>query len=251
MPWIFFPLTSGTDHPISKNLDPVILRYASSIDFVGLDTTKRRIALLLTSGNTGIRRAPARVDYRFVDLPAEFSTNPQDPNSKAMVAALVEGNFKSAFKNKLLPDGYAKDPDAINESQSLKPSKVLLVGDADLVTTRYDSLYSKTNGEWEYRPTPFDEFKYDPLDPYIASGKNIPKFFYGNGEFLLNAVDYVMGDEAVLGVRSRKITIKPLNENKIKDSAKFWQVLNVGLPLLLIIVIGLVMTFVRRARYAN
>lgn len=250
MPWIFYPLTGGTDSPVSKNLDPVILRYASSIDFVGLDTN-RRTPLLLSSGNTGIRRAPARVDYRFVDLSAEFSNNPSDEDSKVIMAAMVEGNFKSAFKNKLLPNEYQNNKDALNESMSLVPSKVFVVGDADIVTNRYDSLLSVQTGKWEYRPKNFDEFKFDALDPYINSGKPMPKFIYGNGEFLLNAVDYVMGDEAVLGVRARRITIKPLNEAKIQKSARMWQVLNVAMPLVLIVLVGLLMAVIRKRKYAN
>lgn len=250
MPWIFFPIADGTEHPVSKNIDPVILRYVSSIDFVGLDTNKR-IPLLLSSGNTGIRRAPARVDYRFVDMPAEFSTDPDDPMNKVILAALVEGNFKSAFRNMIISPEFKDNPEAGYLEKSKSPSKVLLVGDADLVTNRFDSLLSKETGKWEYRSKPFDEFKYDAMDPNMASGKQMPMFIYGNAEFLLNAVDYTMGDESVLGVRSRRITLKPLNEQKIAKSVRFWQIINVGLPLFLIVIFGIFMAYLRKRKYAN
>lgn len=250
MPWIFFPIADGTDHPVSKNIDPVILRYASSIDFVGLDTNKR-IVLLQSSGNTGIRRAPARVDYRFVDLKPEFTTDPTDPMNKVVLAGVVEGNFKSAFRNMIISPEFKNSPDITVLEESTKPAKVLLVGDADLVTNRYDSLFSKETGQWEYRSKPFDEFKYDAIDPNIISGKRMPMFIYGNAEFLLNAVDYTMGDEAVLGVRSRRITIKPLSEEKIANNVRFWQIINVGLPLVLIILFGIIMAYLRKRRYAN
>jgi gliding-associated putative ABC transporter substrate-binding component GldG len=250
MPWIFFPIASGTEHPISRNIDPVVLRYASSIDFVGLDTNKR-IPLLVSSGNTGIRRAPCRVDYRFVNLPAEFTTDPDDPRNKVMFAGIVEGYFKSSFRNQIIAPEFKNNPDANVLEESTKPSKILLVGDADLVTNRYDSLYSKESGKWEYRPKPFDEFKFEPLDPNILSGKQMPLFIYGNAEFLLNAIDYAMGDESVLGVRARRITIKPLNEQKIANHARFWQLINVALPVLMIILIGLLMAFLRKRKYSN
>ncbi len=250
MPWIFFPIADGTEHPVSRNIDPVILRYTSSIDFVGLDTNKR-IPLLVSSGNTGIRRAPGRVDYRFVDLPAEFSTDPSDPMNKVILAGVVEGNFKSVFRNMIIAPEFKNNPDVNILEESSAPSKILLIGDADLVTNRYDSLYSKESGQWEYRSKAFDEFKYDPLDPNIISGKQIPMFIYGNAEFLLNAVDYTMGDESVLGVRARRITIKPLNEQKIANDARFWQLINVALPLFLIILIGLLMSYRRKRKYTN
>lgn len=250
MPWIFFPIADGTEHPVSRNIDPVILRYASTIEFVGLDTNKR-IPLLLSSGNTGIRRAPGRVDYRFVDLPAEFSTDPEDPMNKVILSGVVEGDFSSSFRNQIIAPEFKNNPDAKVLEESIKPSKVLLVGDADLVTNRYDSLYSKELGRWDYRSKPFDEFKYEPLDPNIMSGKQMPMFIYGNADFLLNAVDYTMGDESVLGVRARRITIKPLSEQKITESAKFWQVINVVLPVIVIILIGLLMAYLRKRKYAN
>lgn len=250
LPWIFFPIANNTDHPVSRNIDPVILRYASSIDFVGMDTNKR-IALLESSGNTGIRRAPGRVDYRFVNLPAEFTTDPDDPMNKVVLAGIVEGNFKSAFRNQIIAPEFKNNPDANILERSTQASKILLVGDADLVTNRFDSLYSKDLGKWDYRPINFDEFKFDPYDPNILSGKQMPMFIYGTAEFLLNAVDYVMGDESVLGVRSRRITIKPLNEQKIANHARFWQVVNVVLPVLLILLVGIVMAYIRKRKYTN
>lgn len=254
MPWIFYPIADGTDHPVSKNIDPVILRYASSIDFVGLDTNKR-ITLLQSSGNTGIRRAPARIDYRFVDLKPEFSTDPDDPLNKVVLAGIVEGNFKSAFRNQIISPEFKNSPDVSVLEESIRTSKILVVGDADIVTNRYDSLFSKASGKWEFRSKnhlePLVNFKYDPYDPNMLSGKRIPMFVYGNAEFLLNAVDYTMGDESVLGVRSRRITIKPLSEEKITNHVRFWQIINVGLPLLLIVVFGLVMAAIRKRKYAN
>jgi ABC-2 type transport system permease protein len=250
MPWIFFPIADGTDHPVSKNIDPVILRYASSIDFVGVDTNKRT-PFLVSSGNTSVRRAPARIDYRFVDLKAEFTTDPSDPMNKVMLAGIVEGHFKSAFRNQIISPEFKNSPDVTILEESTAPSKILLVGDADIVTNRYDSLFSQETGKWEYRSKPFDEFKYDAIDPNIISGKQMPMFIYGNAEFLLNAVDYAMGDESVLGVRSRRITIKPLSEEKIASNVRFWQIINVGLPLILILIFGLLMAFLRKRKYAN
>lgn len=249
MPWYFYPIANGTDHPVSKNIDPVILRYASSIDFVGNDSNKR-IVLLKTSGNTAIRRSPARVDYRFVDLEPDFAADPDDLANKVSMAGIVEGKFVSNFKNRLV-DEFVNNPDAKFLEESVKPSKVLVVGDADLLTNKYDSLFIKAQGKWDYRPVNFDEFKYDPFDPNLNTGKSMPMFVYGNAEFLLNAVDYVMGDEAVLGVRSRSISIRPLNEEKIKVEARFWQLMNIAVPIILISLLGFILFYIRKRKYTR
>lgn len=249
MPWYFYPIADGTNHPVSKNIDPVVLRYASSLEFVGNDTN-RRVPLLQSSGNTTVRRSPARIDYRFVDLEPDFAVDPDNPANKIMMAGIVEGHFVSNYKNRLVEE-FAKNPEARFLEESSKASKVLVVGDANLVTNKYDSIYSKSQGRYDYRPVNFDEFKFDPFDPNMNAGKSMPMFVYGTAEFLLNSVDYMMGDESVLGVRSRSITIRPLDEEKINSEARFWQVINILIPLIAITFLGIVFFYIRKRRFAR
>ena len=249
MPWYFYPIADGTNHPVSKNIDPVVLRYASSLEFVGNDTN-RRIPLLQSSGNTTVRRSPARIDYRFVDLEPDFAVDPDNPANKIMMAGIVEGHFVSNYKNRLVEE-FAKNPEARFLEESSKASKVLVVGDANLVTNKYDSIYSKSQGRYDYRPVNFDEFKFDPFDPNMNAGKSMPMFVYGTAEFLLNSVDYMMGDESVLGVRSRSITIRPLDEEKINSEARFWQVINILIPLIAIALLGIAFFYIRKRRFAR
>lgn len=249
MPWYFYPIADGTNHPVSKNIDPVVLRYASSLEFVGNDTN-RRIPLLQSSGNTTVRRSPARIDYRFVDLEPDFAVDPDNPANKIMMAGIVEGHFVSNYKNRLVEE-FAKNPEARFLEESSKASKVLVVGDANLVTNKYDSIYSKSQGRYDYRPVNFDEFKFDPFDPNMNAGKSMPMFVYGTAEFLLNSVDYMMGDESVLGVRSRSITIRPLDEEKINSGARFWQVINILIPLIAIALLGIAFFYIRKRRFAR
>lgn len=249
MPWYFFPVANGTDHPVSKNIDPVILRYASSLEFVGNDANNK-IKLLESSGNTTIRKSPVRVDYRFVDLEPEFAVDPENPANRALMAGIVEGDFSSNFRNRLVEE-FAKNPEAKFREESVKPSKILVVGDGDLVTNKYDSIYSKSQGKWDFRPVNFDEFKFDQFDPNMNAGKSMPMFVYGTAEFLLNAVDYVMGDESVLGVRARSITIRPLNEEKINNEARFWQFINIAVPLILVSIVGLIFFVIRKRKFAR
>jgi len=249
MPWFFFPLANGTDHPVSKNIDPVKLSYASTLEFVGNDTNKR-ITLLESSGNTSVRKSPARVDYRFVNLEPSFSEDPDDPANKVILAGIVEGHFISNFKNRLV-DEFAKNPETGFLEESKIPSKILVVGDGDMLTNKYDSIYSKNKGAWDYRPIQIDEFKYDIFDPNLNAGKSMPLFVYGNAEFLLNAVDYIMGDESVIGVRARSITIRTLNEEKIKNESRFWQFVNIAVPILFIVVMAVLFFIIRKRRFAK
>jgi ABC-type uncharacterized transport system involved in gliding motility auxiliary subunit len=127
----------------------------------------------------------------------------------------------------------------------------LVVGDGDLLTNKYDSIYSKNKGGYDYRPIQIDEFKYDIFDPNLNAGKSMPMFIYGNAEFLLNAVDYMMGDESVIGVRARSITIRTLNEEKINKEARYWQFINIAVPILLVVVMAAIFFILRKRRFAK
>jgi gliding-associated putative ABC transporter substrate-binding component GldG len=68
-----------------------------------------------------------------------------------------------------------------------------------------------------------------------AGGGRIPE----NYVFVMNAVDYLIGDSELVALRSREITTRPLEE--ISDSAKArWKWANILLPGILVIGLGLI-----------
>ena len=77
--------------------------------------------------------------------------------------------------------------------------------------------------------------------PYVSDSKFISDNGSGaspeNHIFLLNAVDYLMGDSELIALRSREITTRPLNE--LDNSTKTtWKWMNMLLPSILIIGFG-------------
>ena len=59
-----------------------------------------------------------------------------------------------------------------------------------------------------------------------------------NGIFILNAVDYLAGDQGLIALRSREITNRPLEE--LDDDTRIrWKWINILLPSLLVIGVGL------------
>jgi ABC-type uncharacterized transport system involved in gliding motility auxiliary subunit len=58
-----------------------------------------------------------------------------------------------------------------------------------------------------------------------------------NHIFVMNAVDYLLGDRELIALRSREITNRPLSE--IEDSAKaWWKWFNIVLPTVLVVSFG-------------
>lgn len=247
VPWYFYPLAHGAKHPVSKNIDPVKLCYCSSIDFVGEDTVGKSV-LLQSSTESKALRMPI-INYAMADLEPQFTENPNNPANQLNLAVLVEGKFESLYRNRLV-SAFANNPDAGFEEQSKTPSKILVVGDADLITNDYDSIYSKSQGKVIYRPIGFDQFTYDLMDPNLRQNKQ-PLFYYGTRNFLLNAIDYVMGDNSMLDIRNKTIKLLPLNKEKIKTEAHYWQVINILIPLLIVFVAATLLLFIRKRKYSK
>jgi ABC-2 type transport system permease protein len=73
---------------------------------------------------------------------------------------------------------------------------------------------------------------------------------FGNKSFVLNCIDYLCDNDAVLELRSKEIRLRLLDPAKI-ESPLFIQWLNVVLPTFLIIVFGLIFAFVRKRKFTN
>ena len=85
------------------------------------------------------------------------------------------------------------------------------------------------------------------MDPELAK-RRIPLFF-GNQEFFQNLVDYMMGDNSVLDIRSRQIDIKEIDKEKIKLYAGFYKVLNMIVPIAIILLLSFIWNILRKKKY--
>jgi ABC-2 type transport system permease protein len=61
---------------------------------------------------------------------------------------------------------------------------------------------------------------------------------FGNKEFLLNCVNYLTGHEVLMAARSKEYKLRLLNQAKIKEHQLKWQLINVLLPVISILLIA-------------
>ncbi|MEP0676135.1 MAG: gliding motility-associated ABC transporter substrate-binding protein GldG, partial [Nonlabens ulvanivorans] len=73
---------------------------------------------------------------------------------------------------------------------------------------------------------------------------------YGNKEFLMNTVNYLLDDTGLIQLRSKNITVPFLNLKKSYDERTKWQLINVLLPLITVVIFGLVFNYLRRKKYS-
>ena len=249
IPWFFHVRSTQTKHPIARNLDPVSLRYASEIQFVG--NSKNVASPILTSSTNSAMTGLAPMIS--LAIPMNYGKNPmlaQDPTdegNKLCLAGLVEGMFDSHYKNRIAEE-FANNPNAKFLEKSEREGKVLVVGNGRFIQNKYDSIQDTKTNEWKYRPRAFNELK---IDETMASMNGMQPLVYGNQEFFQNIVDYMMGDNSVLDLRSRQIDIHAIDKEKVKLSSGYYKWINMVLPSAIVLVFAAIMLYVRKRKYTR
>jgi ABC-2 type transport system permease protein len=77
----------------------------------------------------------------------------------------------------------------------------------------------------------------------------VSRITFGNKEFLLNMIYYLNDDSGIMQLRSRTFDLRLLDKVKLREEKRFWQWLNVLLPVLIIVLIGMAYNIVRKYRY--
>ena len=247
LPWFFHVMASPTSHPISRNIEPVSLEYANEIQFV--KQAKARFLPILTSSSNSNKTGLAPLVS--LEMPMSYGKkpelvdNPTDNINKLCLAGLSEGYYNSHFQNRIVEE-FSKNKNSNYKEKSLKETKVLLVGNGDFIANSYDSIPNPKGAGFLYRANPFNELKFNK----ILAERSIP-YFYGNQEFFQNLMDYMMGDNSVLDIRSRQIDIKLIDKEKLKVMSGRLKIINVFGPVLLILFFAFVWNFLRKRRYSK
>jgi gliding-associated putative ABC transporter substrate-binding component GldG len=76
-------------------------------------------------------------------------------------------------------------------------------------------------------------------------------FFYGNKEFLMNCVNYLLDDNGLINIRSKVVDLPILDKEKVYDNYTKSQIISVGLPIITLVVFGFLFTFLRKRKYSK
>ena len=245
IPWFFAVRASSTSHPISRNIEPVLLKYASQIQFVGNGKTVKS-PILTSSSNalmTGLAPIISIVMHKDAWNNPQFVADPTDEVNKICLGGLVEGYFDSHFKNRII-GAFANNPESGFKEKSSKEGKVLVVANGRFIENKYDSILNKSGG-YLYKARSFNELK---MDETMAS-LNMQPLIYGNQEFFQNVVDYMMGDNSVLDLRSKQIDIHAIDKEKVKLEAGYYKFVNMFFPSLIVLTFAALIYFMRKRKY--
>ncbi len=214
--WHYFPLLiSNNNNSISKNLDPILLKFPSSMDT--LKNGIKKTILLQSSPYAKIIGTPTNVSLNEIaNQPDKKEFNDQN----ITFGILLEGEFKSAYAARTKPFDTGNF-----KSQSID-NKMIVISDGDLIANE------TFNGE----PLPLN------LDKWTNQA-------YGNSDFLLNTVQYLLDDSGILKLRSKNLQIQFLDKEKVFSERTYWQIFNIISPLALLGIFGLVFQYVRKKKY--
>jgi ABC-2 type transport system permease protein len=225
-PWVYYPLLRPSQsHPITRNLNRVKAEFAGTLDTVGRDPAIRKSILLTTSGETRIVTPPALISLG----EAEERMPPEMFNAgEKSVALLLEGIFSSVFENRMTESIIGEEGrKTLTRSQ---PAKMIVIADGDII--RNDISWSGGVPE----PLTLG------LDRYTNQ-------IFGNKDFLVNCINYLVEDNGLTEMRSREIKPRLLDQSRIRSQRVLWQIFNTVVPVLLIITAGVAYNRLKRRHY--
>jgi ABC-2 type transport system permease protein len=223
-PWLYSPLSNNRlSHPIVTNIEAVKFDYASSIDT--LPNSVKKTILLSSSQVSKIVGMPKEIN-----ITKEINKNltiindgpsPEEFNTGEIpLAVLLEGSFNSVYSNRIKPFKI------VNNLDRSKETKMVVISDGSIIKNQFQGNR--------------------PLELGFDKWTNT---LYGNKEFLLNTVNYLLDDTGLINIRSKEISVAFLDPVKVAKNRFFWQWVNLLLPLTLIYLFGLVFNYLRKRKY--
>jgi len=217
--WKYAPFIYPTStHPIVKNMEGIKFEFTSPIELLTNDLKKT--VLLSSSEYSKTIGTPTPISLASISE----ETTPEEYAGKGLlpVAVMMEGKFKSAYQNRVLPfaDSQFK---AVG-----KDNKMIVIADGDVIKNQLD--------------------KGMPLELGFDKWTNQ---LYGNKEFLLNCVNYLLDDNGLINIRSKDVDLPLLNKEAVYANYTKAQLITVGIPLIILALFGFLFTYLRKKRYSR
>ncbi|KAF2327197.1 gliding motility-associated ABC transporter substrate-binding protein GldG [Flavobacterium daemonense] len=218
--WKFAPVVIPTSqNPIVKHLGGIKFDFASPIDT--LKNGIKKTVLLQSSVNSKKIGTPAEINLNIVT--EQISLEQYQNKGNLPLAVLLEGSFHSAFQNRVLPF-----KESSFQAQG-KPNKMIVIADGDLARNQLDKNLMPV------------ELGYDQRTGNL----------YDNKDFMMNCINYLLDDTGLINIRSKDVELPLLDKEKVYENYTRTQFITIGLPILILLIFGLLFTFLRKRKYSK
>ena len=230
--WNYFPLFESKQNSIiNKNTGLVAGRFVNSMDTVSAPGITKTI-LLSSSDNARTIATPALISGE------ENRNSPVDAayNKKDIPAGvLLEGKFTSLYKNRIsraTMDSLAQYGTPFL-TENINDNKMIIISDGDIVL----------NGMYQGKPLPMGVNSYTVGTQY--------EYQFANKQFVENCLGYLINEAGLSEAKGKDYKLRLLDPKKTSEQKTFWQILNLALPILLIVMFGIIYQWIRKRKYAT
>ncbi|MBL7811637.1 MAG: gliding motility-associated ABC transporter substrate-binding protein GldG [Bacteroidetes bacterium] len=220
--FMYFPLftSKGLDHIITKNMGAVWCQFPATLK-PKIRPDMNIVPLLSSSAYTKVINAPATVElmtsFMQVRDPEYLKTM---KGGSQLTGALLEGKFHSPFVyQKKYSGAFRADGN----------SKMIVIADGDIAR----NYVSSRGGSF---PTGYDRYS---------------QTTFANKKFLLNCVDYLIDDNGLIEIRGKELTLRLLDQTRLRTEKNYWQMLNLLVPIGIVVLFGSINFAIRRRKYAK
>jgi gliding-associated putative ABC transporter substrate-binding component GldG len=206
-------------------------RFVNSIDTVKADNILKTI-LLSSSANSRLISAPALISGE------ENRNAPEDEKFKSKnipAAVLAEGKFNSLYANRVpvaTMDSMEKYGTPFQTS-CIYPNKMIFISDGDI----------PLNSISQNNPLPMG------VNPFTVESQY--QYQFANRDFIENCLGYLINNSGLSGAKAKDYTLRLLDQKKIDEQRTTWQVVNIVVPVLIVLLFGVAYQFWRKRKYSN
>ena len=199
-----------------------------------MDTVKAndisKTILLSSSPNSKVISAPALISGE------ENRNVPEDQQFKSKdipAAVLMEGKFNSLYANRIssaVMDSMEKYGSPFQTS-CIYPNKMIVISDGDI----------PLNGVSQNNPLPMG------VNPFTVETQY--QYQFANKDFIQNCLSYLINNSGLTQAKGKDYTLRLLDPKKINEQRTTWQLINIVLPVLLVLLFGFAYQFWRKRKY--
>lgn len=227
VPFNYYPLlVASNNHPITKNLEPVLSQFTNTLDTVKAEGITKTV-LLSSSENAKVVTTPAIISLQELKTIEDIKLY----NKKSLpVGLLLQGRFSSLYANRMpaeMRQFFTANYGSF-KTQSSEDAQQIVVGDGDIVL----------NG-------------YTQKEPFPMGYSRVQERSFSNRSFLQNALQFMTGNADIIALRNKEVTLRLLNKQKVNEQRLMWQLINIAVPLLLVILCGIIYLQWRKRKYAK
>lgn len=224
LPWLFYPVfVPVSTHPLVKNLDGIRSEFPGTIDLIQIKGVRSEV-ILTSSPYSRKLEVPLMLSLRMVEQEPDPKLFQSPPSA---VGVLLEGEFPSVFRNRPVP---AEIREKVNVPLKSKAGRMIILADGDILKNQINAA------DGSAFPLGFDRYT---------------KQQYANKNLLLNAADYLIDDSGIISLRNKEVKLRMLDRARIRQEKTWWQLINIGLPIILLIVSGIFQHYYRIRKYAR